>query len=188
MEKGGEIIPKIVGVDKAKREVDAPVIQFITHCPECGTELIRHEGEANHYCPNEDHCPPQIAGKIEHFVSRKAMDIEGMGGETIDLLLSKGWIRDVSDIYELPAHRQELIGMEKIIYPESYVMNSIPLSKVIYAFEIGIKNISVKNAEALAEHFGSLKAYSEASGEELLAIEKLQFTGDRRKNVNKIVD
>nr|WP_082667046.1 NAD-dependent DNA ligase LigA [Gabonibacter massiliensis] len=188
VEKGGEIIPKIVGVDKAKREADAPVIQFITHCPECGTELIRHEGEANHYCPNEDHCPPQIAGKIEHFVSRKAMDIEGMGGETIDLLLSKGWIRDVSDIYELPAHRQELIGMEKIIYPESYVMNSIPLSKVIYAFEIGIKNISVKNAEALAEHFGSLKAYSEASGEELLAIEKLQFTGDRRKNVNKIVD
>lgn len=79
VEKGGEIIPKIVGVDKAKREVDAPVIQFITHCPECGTELIRHEGEANHYCPNEDHCPPQIAGKIEHFVSRKAMDIGGMG-------------------------------------------------------------------------------------------------------------
>ena len=87
VEKGGEIIPKIVGVDVEKRVADAPVIEFITHCPECGTPLIRNEGEANHYCPNEDHCPPQIAGKLEHFVSRKAMDIEGMGGETIDLLL-----------------------------------------------------------------------------------------------------
>ena len=119
VEKGGEIIPKIVGVDVEKREADAPVIEFITHCPECGTALIRHEGEANHYCPNEDHCPPQIAGKLEHFVSRKAMDIEGMGGETIDLLLTKGFIRDVADIYTLPSRREELIGLEKILYPES---------------------------------------------------------------------
>ena len=83
VEKGGEIIPKIVGVDVEKRVADAPVIEFITHCPECGTPLIRNEGEANHYCPNEDHCPPQIAGKLEHFVSRKAMDIEGMGGRPL---------------------------------------------------------------------------------------------------------
>ena len=156
VEKGGEIIPKIVGVDVEKRVADAPVIEFITHCPECGTPLIRHEGEANHYCPNEDHCPPQIAGKLEHFVSRKAMDIEGMGGETIDLLLTKGFIRDVADIYTLPSRREELIGLEKILYPESYVMTSIPLGKVIYAFEIGMKNISAKNADVLAEHFGSL--------------------------------
>ena len=170
VEKGGEIIPKIVGVDVEKRVADAPVIEFITHCPECGTPLIRNEGEANHYCPNEDHCPPQIAGKLEHFVSRKAMDIEGMGGETIDLLLTKGFIRDVADIYTLPSRREELIGLEKILYPESYVMTSIPLGKVIYAFEIGMKNISAKNADVLAEHFGSLTKLAGASKEELMAV------------------
>ena len=188
VEKGGEIIPKIVGVDVEKRVADAPVIEFITHCPECGTPLIRHEGEANHYCPNEDHCPPQIAGKLEHFVSRKAMDIEGMGGETIDLLLTKGFIQDVADIYTLPSRREELIGLEKILYPESYVMTSIPLGKVIYAFEIGMKNISAKNADVLAEHFGSLTKLAGASKEELMAIGSLQFTGDREKNINKMLE
>ena len=188
VEKGGEIIPKIVGVDVEKRVADAPVIEFITHCPECGTPLIRHEGEANHYCPNEDHCPPQIAGKLEHFVSRKAMDIEGMGGETIDLLLTKGFIQDVADIYTLPSRREELIGLEKILYPESYVMTSIPLGKVIYAFEIGMKNISAKNADVLAEHFGSLVKLTGASKEELMAIGNLQFPGDREKSINKILE
>ena len=188
VEKGGEIIPKIVGVDVEKRVADAPVIEFITHCPECGTPLIRHEGEANHYCPNEDHCPPQIAGKLEHFVSRKAMDIEGMGGETIDLLLTKGFIQDVADIYTLPSRREELIGLEKILYPESYVMTSIPLGKVIYAFEIGMKNISAKNADVLAEHFGSLTKLAGASKEELMAVGSLQFTGDREKNINKMLE
>ena len=188
VEKGGEIIPKIVGVDVEKRVADAPVIEFITHCPECGTPLIRHEGEANHYCPNEDHCPPQIAGKLEHFVSRKAMDIEGMGGETIDLLLTKGFIQDVADIYTLPSRREELIGLEKILYPESYVMTSIPLGKVIYAFEIGMKNISAKNADVLAEHFGSLTKLVGASKEELMAVGNLQFPGDREKNINKMLE
>ena len=188
VEKGGEIIPKIVGVDVEKRVADAPVIEFITHCPECGTPLIRNEGEANHYCPNEDHCPPQIAGKLEHFVSRKAMDIEGMGGETIDLLLTKGFIRDVADIYTLPSRREELIGLEKILYPESYVMTSIPLGKVIYAFEIGMKNISAKNADVLAEHFGSLTKLVGASKEELMAVGNLQFPGDREKNINKMLE
>ena len=188
VEKGGEIIPKIVGVDVEKRVADAPVIEFITHCPECGTPLIRHEGEANHYCPNEDHCPPQIAGKLEHFVSRKAMDIEGTGGETIDLLLTKGFIQDVADIYTLPSRREELIGLEKILYPESYVMTSIPLGKVIYAFEIGMKNISAKNADVLAEHFGSLTKLAGASKEELMAVGSLQFTGDREKNINKMLE
>ena len=188
VEKGGEIIPKIVGVDVEKRVADAPVIEFITHCPECGTPLIRNEGGANHYCPNEDHCPPQIAGKLEHFVSRKAMDIEGMGGETIDLLLTKGFIRDVADIYTLPSRREELIGLEKILYPESYVMTSIPLGKVIYAFEIGMKNISAKNADVLAEHFGSLTKLVGASKEELMAVGNLQFPGDREKNINKMLE
>lgn len=170
VEKGGEIIPKIVGVDRAKRkEVEQP-IRFITHCPECGTLLVRIEGEANHYCPNEDHCPPQIAGKLEHFVSRRAMNIDGMGEETIDLLLSKGIIRDVADIYLLPQKREELIGLEKIVYPESFEMTSIPLSKVIYAFEIGVKNISSRLSETLANRFGSLEAYARANREELLGI------------------
>ena len=188
VEKGGEIIPKIVGVDVEKRVADAPEIEFITRCPECGTALIRHEGEANHYCPNEDHCPPQIAGKLEHFVSRKAMDIEGMGGETIDLLLTKGFIRDIADIYTLPSRREELIGLEKILYPESYVMTSIPLGKVIYAFEIGMKNISAKNADVLAEHFGCLAKLAGASKEELMAVGSLQFPGDREKNINKMLE
>lgn len=170
VEKGGEIIPKIVGVDRAKRKEGAQPIRFITHCPECGTLLVRIEGEANHYCPNEDHCPPQIAGKLEHFVSRRAMNIDGMGEETIDLLLSKGIIRDVADIYLLPRKRDELIGLEKIVYPESFEMTSIPLSKVIYAFEIGMKNISSRLSETLANRFGSLEAYARAGREELLEI------------------
>lgn len=188
VEKGGEIIPKIVGIDVDKRVADAPVVEFITCCPECGTALIRHEGEANHYCPNEDHCPPQIAGKLEHFVSRKAMDIEGMGGETIDLLLTKGFIWDIADIYTLPSRREELIGLEKILYPESYVMTSIPLGKVIYAFEIGMKNMSAKNADVLADHFGSLAKLAGASKEDLMAIGSLQFPGDREKSINKILE
>ena len=188
VEKGGESIPKIVGIDVDKRVADAPVVEFITCCPECGTALIRHEGEANHYCPNEDHCPPQIAGKLEHFVSRKALDIEGMGGETIDLLLTKGFIWDIADIYTLPSRREELIGLEKILYPESYVMTSIPLGEVIYAFEIGMKNISAKNADVLADHFGSLAKLAGASKEDLMAIGSLQFPGDREKSINKILE
>lgn len=168
VEKGGEIIPKIVGVDKSKRREGALKVEFITYCPECGTKLVRGDGEANHYCPNEDHCPPQIAGKIEHFVSRKAMNIEGMGEETIDLLLSKKFIRNVADIYSLPSRREELIGLEKIIYPENFEMTSIPLGKVIYAFEIGLKNISARSAENLAGHFGSLHKYARATKEELM--------------------
>lgn len=170
VEKGGEIIPKIVGVDKAKRRDGALPVEFIEYCPECGTKLVRVEGEANHYCPNEDHCPPQIAGKIEHFVSRKAMNIEGMGEETIDLLLSKRIIKDVADIYTLPEKREELIGLEKIIYPESFEMTSIPLAKVIYGFEIGVKNISAKMAESISLYFSTLSNYTKATKDELAGV------------------
>jgi len=201
VEKGGEIIPKIVGVDKDKRQKEAVPVEFITHCPECGTPLIRPEGEAGHYCPNEDHCPPQIAGKIEHFVSRRAMDIEGMGGETIDLLLSKRLIRDVADIYLLPQKRDELIGLEKIIYPESFEMTSIPLAKVIYGLEIGLRNIPVRLAELLAARFMNLEDYSaagletltEVTGDEQLASRILDYfrtpfnlTVERLKEAGKI--
>ena len=187
VEKGGEIIPKIVGVDVSRRKPDALPVQFITHCPECGTELVRIEGEANHYCPNEEHCPPQIAGKIEHFVSRRAMDIEGMGEETIDLLLSRHFIQNVADIYTLPERRAELIGLEKIIYPQSFEMTSIPLAKVIYGFEIGLKNISARLATMLAGRFSSLKALAEAGKEELMALPWGE-SKDIEKNVNRILD
>lgn len=182
VEKGGEIIPKIVGVDKAKRRIGTLPVKFIEYCPECGTKLVRVEGEANHYCPNTDHCPPQIAGKIEHFVSRKAMNIDGMGEETIDLLLSKRIIRDVADIYVLPEKREELIGLEKIIYPESFEMTSIPLAKVIYGFEIGIKNISAKMAELMALRFNTLEAYVKATKDELAEV-----VSDKNV-VNRIMD
>lgn len=169
VEKGGEIIPKIVGVDVSRRLPDAKPVRFITHCPECGTELVRMEGEANHYCPNEA-CPPRVAGRIEHFVSRKAMNIDGIGEETIDLLLSRHLIRDVADIYELPNRRSELIGLEKVVYPSTYEMPSIPLAKVICGFEIGLKNVSIGIATMIADTFPSLKALSEASTEALKAL------------------
>ena len=98
VEKGGEIIPKIVGVDKSFRNEESKKITFISNCPECGTELIKNEGEANHFCPNYLHCPPQIKGRIEHFISRKAMNIDGLGEETIDLLFSNKLIRNYSDL------------------------------------------------------------------------------------------
>jgi len=187
VEKGGEIIPKIVGVDVSRRKAGTLPVHFITRCPECGTILVREEGEANHYCPNEDHCPPQIAGKIEHFVSRKAMDIEGMGGETIDLLLSRHIIRDVSDIYRLPEKREELIGLEKIVYPDSFEVTSIPLAKIIYGFEIGLKNISSKNAAMLASHFGSLQELEKAGRDELLAL-PWGDNEDKERIVNRMTD
>lgn len=187
VEKGGEIIPKIVGVDVSRRKAGALPLHFITRCPECGTELVREEGEANHYCPNEDHCPPQIAGKIEHFVSRKAMDIEGMGEETIDLLLSRGIIRDVSDIYLLPGKRDELVGLEKIVYPGSFEVTSIPLAKIIYGFEIGLKNISSRTAAMLASHFDSLQELSEAGRERLLALPWGE-NEDKERMVNRMTE
>lgn len=187
VEKGGEIIPKIVGVDVSRRKAGTLPVHFITRCPECGTILVREEGEVNHYCPNEDHCPPQIAGKIEHFVSRKAMDIEGMGGETIDLLLSRHIIRDVSDIYRLPEKREELIGLEKIVYPDSFEVTSIPLAKIIYGFEIGLKNISSKNAAMLASHFSSLQELEKAGRDELLAL-PWGDNEDKERIVNRMTD
>ncbi len=98
VEKGGEIIPKIVGVDHSSRNENSQEIRFITNCPECGTALVKNEGEANHFCPNYLHCPPQLKGRIEHFISRKAMNIDGLGEETVDLLFSKNLIRNYADL------------------------------------------------------------------------------------------
>ena len=110
VEKGGEIIPKVVAVDRAKRTPSAEQVIFIDKCPECSTPLERKEGEAQHYCPNIDHCPPQLCGRIEHFISRKAMDLSGMGAETIQLLVNKEFIRNSADLYSLSFDR--LIELE----------------------------------------------------------------------------
>ena len=169
VEKGGEIIPKIVGVDMDKRKPEAEKVEFITECPICGSPLVRKEGEANHYCLNGD-CPPRVRGSIEHFVSRNAMDIEGMGTEIIDLLLSKGMISDVADIYSLSGRREEMIGLEKVIYPVEYELSDVPWEVVFYALDIGLPNMQRKVAEKIAGRFGTLKAYSKASPEELSAL------------------
>jgi len=170
VEKGGEIIPKIVGVNTDKRPVDAPKIEYISHCPECGSELVRNEGEANHYCPSYLTCKPQILGRIEHFISRKAMNIDGLGGETISLLLSNDIIDNVADIYDIPSMGEALIGLEKVIYPVTYDIADIPLSRIIYAFGIGLKSIPNKLASTLADHFKTLNAMSQASLDELVVI------------------
>src|SRR5690606_20425377 len=113
VEKGGEIMPKIIGVNKDKRVPDTKQIAYPTHCPVCNTVLIRKEGEAVHYCPNELGCPPQIVGKIQHFISRKAMDIEGMGNETVEVLYKKGLLKQISDLYQLHHHKEELEQIER---------------------------------------------------------------------------
>src|SRR5690606_37224067 len=113
VEKGGEIIPKVVKVNFEKRPQGLPPIEFPRACPECGAVLIRKEGEAVHYCPNDTGCPPQIVGRMQHFISRRAMDIQGMGSETIELFYQKGLLNNVADIYELPAQRETLLSLER---------------------------------------------------------------------------
>ena len=103
--KGGEIIPKITGVDLAARPADSRPFQYITRCPECGTPLVKYEGESKHYCPNQSHCRPQILGRIIHFIRRKAMDIEGLGEETVELLFENGLLHDIADLYDLRAEQ-----------------------------------------------------------------------------------
>lgn len=112
VEKGGEIIPKITGVDTSARFMIGEKVKFITHCPECGSKLIRYEGEAAHYCPNETACPPQIKGKIEHFISRKAMNIDGLGPETVDMFYRLGLIHDTADLYQLTT--DDIRGLDRM--------------------------------------------------------------------------
>ncbi len=150
IEKGGEIIPKIVGVDINKRQAASQKINFITHCPECGTRLQRNEGEARHFCPNEKDCPPQIKGKIEHFISRKAMNIESLGEGKIEILYEKKFIKNVADLYDLPLYKNELTGLESLNneFPEE--IEQIPYSRYIYAL---LDGIGIKAATAIAKEF-----------------------------------
>jgi DNA ligase (NAD+) len=176
VEKGGEIIPKIVGVDSSSRNENCKVIKFIDICPECGTALVKSEGEANHFCPNYLHCPPQIKGRIEHFISRKAMDIEGLGEETVDLLFNKGLIRNIADIYDLKPW--QLIPLERM--GEKSAANilksikgsvSIPYPRVLYA--LGIRHVGETVAKTLADRFRSLDELMAADEEMLTSVREI---------------
>lgn len=172
VEKGGEIIPKITGVDLNKRIAGSSPIPFIENCPECDAVLERIEGEAQHYCPNSKSCPPQITGKIEHFTGRKAMNIEGLGSETVELLVNKGLLKDIADIYAL---RPGMIaGLERMgLKTENNILEGIEASKLIpferVLFAIGIRYVGDTVARKLARHFKSIDALSEANQEELKA-------------------
>lgn len=176
VEKGGEIIPKIVGVDLDQREVDAEKIVFIEICPECGTELVRLEGEANHYCPNSLLCPPQITGRIEHFIGRKAMNIDGLGEETIDLLYQKDLVKNISDLYKLkkenlmPLDRMGDKSADRILGSIKESLN-VPFEKVLFA--LGIRHVGQTVAKKLAKTLGSIQALKDASLEELVEIDEI---------------
>lgn len=176
VEKGGEIIPKIVGVDSSVRDESSKRIEFIDTCPECGTGLVRNEGEANHYCPNYLHCPPQIKGRIEHFIGRKAMDIDGLGEETVDLLFGRGLIRTVADLYDLRA--EQLVPLERMgeksaarIISSIKGSVSIPYHRVVFA--LGIRHVGETVAKTLASEFPSIEQLMSADIETLTSVNEI---------------
>lgn len=176
VEKGGEIIPKITGVELSERGNDSRPFEYIAHCPECGSELVRYEGEAKHYCPNAGGCKPQIIGRIEHFVKRKAMNIEGLGGETIELLWNNGLIRNISDIYYLdPIQLAALprLGEKSAANILEGVRQSkeVPFEQVLFA--LGIRFVGETTAKYLASHFRTLDAIAKATVEELAEAEEV---------------
>ncbi|MBP3740917.1 MAG: NAD-dependent DNA ligase LigA [Bacteroidales bacterium] len=179
IEKGGEIIPKVVGVDIEKRMAGAMPIQYITHCPECGTELVRIEGEAGHYCPNGDGCHPQIIGRLEHFVSRKAMAIDTLGPERLELLYGAGLVRNIADIYDL--RREQLVGLgadatasiqdkgADNMLAAIEASKQVPFERVVYA--LGIRYVGEVGAKKLARYFKNMDALMNAPEEELAQVE-----------------
>ncbi len=176
VEKGGEIIPKIVGVDFTKRDPDTPETKYAENCPECGTELIRKEGEAQHYCPNYNGCPPQIIGRIQHYISRKAMDIEGLGGETVALLVNANLIENYADLYTLK--KEDILPLERMAEKSAEnLINGIEKSKEIpferTLFALGIRYVGETVAKKLAKHYKSIDALMAASEEDLLAIDEI---------------
>ncbi len=179
VEKGGEIIPKVIGVDFSKRPKDRPAFTYTSQCPECGTELVRNEGEAIHYCPNVTGCPPQIKGRIEHFISRKAMNIDGLGAETVDQLFEESLITDMADLYVL--NKEDLLNLERMAEKSATNLlegveasKEVPFERVLYA--LGIRYVGETVAKKLARHFKSLDAIAAATFEELIAVEEI---GDR---------
>ena len=179
IEKGGEIIPKVVGVDMEQRKEGAMPIRYVERCPECGTALVRAEGEAGHYCPNSDGCPPQIMGRLEHFVGRKAMNIESLGPERLELLYNSGLVHDVADIYSL--QREQLIGLgadQAASIQEKGADNilaaieesrKVPFERVVFA--LGIRYVGEVGAKKLARYFKDMDALMDATEEELAQVE-----------------
>lgn len=176
VEKGGEIIPKITSVELSMRNADSQPLQYIDRCPECGAELVRYEGEAKHYCPNQSHCRPQILGRIIHFIRRKAMNIESLGEETIELLFNNGLIECIADLYDLKAEQIAVLPRMGDKSAEN-IMQSIDRSKQVpfhrVLFALGIRFVGETTAKYLAEHFKSMDAIIAASHEELLAAEEV---------------
>ena len=176
VEKGGEIIPKIIAVDLSKRPANSQPTKYITHCPECNTELVRSEGEANHYCPNFYGCPPQIIGRIQHFISRKAMDIEGLGGETVALLFNNGLVHNYADLYELTV--EQILPLERMAQKSAEnlvngVANSknIPFESVLFA--LGIRFVGETVAKKLAKHYRSIDALCQATLMDLILVDEI---------------
>ncbi|MGX8713505.1 MAG: NAD-dependent DNA ligase LigA [bacterium] len=179
IEKGGEIIPKVVGVDMEQRQEGAMPVQYIVRCPECGAELVRTEGEVGYYCPNSDGCHPQIIGRLEHFVGRKAMDIESLGPERLELFYKAGLVRDVADIYDLK--REQLIGLgteqQASIQDKSAdnllsaieTSKQVPFERVLFA--LGIRYVGEVGAKKLARYFKNIDALMAATEEELAQVE-----------------
>lgn len=170
VEKGGEIIPKIIGVDHSSRNENSRKIVFITNCPECGSVLMKNAGEANHFCPNYLHCPPQIKGRIEHFISRKAMDIDGLGEETVDLLFNKKLIKNISDLYDL--RMDQLVPLERMGEKSATnIINSIkksidtPYHRVLFA--LGIRHVGETVAKTIASRFKTIDDLINADVEQL---------------------
>lgn len=176
VEKGGEIIPKILGVDLSKRPSSSEPTIYLTQCPECETKLVRQEGEAQHYCPNYNGCNPQIIGRIQHFISRKAMDIDGLGGETVALLVNEGLITNYSDLYELT--KDQVIPLERMAEKSAYNLiqgieqsKNIPFERVLYA--LGIRYVGETVAKKLAKHYKSIDAIAVASQEDLVNVDEI---------------
>jgi DNA ligase (NAD+) len=176
VEKGGEIIPKIVGVALKERDLFSQPTLYITHCPECNAALIRKDGEAQHYCPNEKACPPQIKGKIEHFISRKAMNIDGLGTETIDQFFKEGLISNVADLYFLT--KEQILPLERMAEKSAtkaissiVASKKVPFERVLYA--LGIRYVGVTVAKKLAYHYQNLKALQAADLENLTKVDEI---------------
>ncbi|WP_024739943.1 NAD-dependent DNA ligase LigA [Tenacibaculum maritimum] len=195
VEKGGEIIPKIIAVDLTKRAKESKETIYATNCPECNTKLVRTEGDAKHYCPNEFGCAPQITGRIQHFISRKAMDIDGLGGETVDLLRKEGLIQSYADLYELKA--MQIIPLERMAEKSAQNIidgieksKEIPFEKVLFA--LGIRFVGETVAKKLVKHFKSMETLMKADFESLVAVDEIgdriaqsiiEFSADSRNRV-----
>lgn len=173
VEKGGEIIPKIVGVDTSRRQADARPVEFITHCPECGAELVRYKGEAAHYCPNDAGCPPQIKGRIEHFISRKAMNIDSLGPETVDEYYHRGLIHNIADLYDIRVEQINGDGSRQKsaqrVIDGIAASRQVPFERVVFA--LGIRFVGETSARLLARKFKNIDALANASLQELMDVD-----------------